>query len=147
MRDTGALVGRCFLEVQPPKIHRSAMKLQTQFPSATAFMPAPNQYRFTLIPIDEINQQQPLSYGESLWNHRQAPFRAGVNRVAIRAEGPAALVPLHGHRHPGIYAHTGAHDLHTRFKTGNVPKIHGRLLSLPAYQRPEQSAIPSSEVG
>jgi hypothetical protein len=50
------------LEIQAPKIHRSILKLESQFPTRSPFVPSPNKNRFASILVNQVDQDKSLPY-------------------------------------------------------------------------------------
>jgi hypothetical protein len=57
------------LKIQAPKIHRSLLKLNPQFPSRSPFVAPPNQDRFASILIYQVDQDKALPHWKILGNN------------------------------------------------------------------------------
>src|ERR1700694_5399361 len=117
------------LEIQSPKIGQRILQFQAKFPPGPAFVPAPNQCGCSGNLIRQVDEAQLLSHGEALRQHRQAAFRADVDRVALRTQRSACLGPLDGHRHARIEAPRPAGIPRPLFKLHTLRKRHNRLLN------------------
>jgi hypothetical protein len=73
------------LKIESQKIRRRFLQLQTEFPTAAAFVPSPYQHRFAGYLIREVHQAHSLANRKALRDDSQTALWGDIHRVPFSA--------------------------------------------------------------